>query len=152
MELRAYLVGAVLAFACVALASCSPSDEACDPVAGTYQPLYVPMTGNCGPISPIRVPLDGGAGGVRTHQEMQFDRMVTTMVVHKGCSLRVTQEVSLYGVLESRLNGEDIAVHNSNELSGMVSFTRFTNGMPQTELCEGMYNATFRRPDLVFQP
>jgi len=152
MGLRAYFLRAVLAVAGVALASCSPSDEVCDPVAGTYQPLYMQMTGNCGPINAIRVPLDGGAGGVRTHQEMQFDRMITTMVVHKGCSLRVTQEVSLYGVLESRLNGEDIAVHNSNELSGMVSFTRFTNGVPQSEICAGMYNATFRRPDSVFQP
>jgi hypothetical protein len=107
------------------------------------------MTGNCGPITALRVPLDGGSGGVRTHQEMQFDRMITTTVVHKGCSVRVTQEISLYGVIESRLDGE-VAVHNSNELSGPVTFQRYTGMM--TEVCAGMYNATFSRPDSVFQP
>jgi hypothetical protein len=133
------------------LASCAPEEGVCDAVAGTYQPLYMQMAGNCGPLNGARVPLDGGEGGVKTHQEMQFDKMVTTMVVHKGCTLRVTQEVSLNGVLESRMNGEEIAVHNSNELSGQVTFTRFTNGVPQTELCAGLYTATFQRPNSIFE-
>jgi hypothetical protein len=136
--------------ASIAVAACSSSDEICDPVAGTYQPLYMPMNGNCGPIANIRVPLDTGNASVKTHQEMQFDRLVTTEVIHKGCSVSVTQDVSFAGVLESRMQGE-VAVHSSSELSGPVNFARFVNGDPTALSCAGTYNATFSRPDSVFQ-
>ena len=93
----------------------------CEPIAGTYQPLYIPVSGNCGPITAMRVPLDGGVGGVKIHQEMQFGRDIYTEVVHKGCILRVTQQVYQQGVLESTMSGPELAVHSSKELSGQVA-------------------------------
>jgi len=151
MGLRQLLISATVVAASAALVSCSPDDEACDHVAGTYQPLYVPVSGNCGPISTMAVPLDGGSGGVRTHMEMQFGRDVVTMVVHKGCTLRVTQQVlNKEGLLESQMNGGEIAVLNSKQLSGQVSFTRYP--ATQDVACAGMYDATFTRPDSVLVP
>jgi len=148
MGLREMVLSAAFAAAGCAFLSCTPEEEACDPVAGTYQPLYVPRSGNCGPIMSMLVPLDGGEGGVRTTTEMQFGRNIVTMVVHKGCSLRVTQQVvTKEGVLESLMNGGDIAVHDSKSLSGQVSYVRYTP--TQDIACQGMYDATFTRPDSV---
>lgn len=148
MGLREILMSAAFAAASSAFLSCAPDEEVCDPVAGTYQPLYVATTGNCGPIAPMLVPLDGGSGGVRTTTEMQFGRDIVTMVVHKGCQLRVTQQViTKEGVMESQLDGGEIAVHSSKSLSGQVSFVRYT---PTHDVaCQGTYNATFTRPDSV---
>jgi hypothetical protein len=148
MGLREILMSAAFAAASSAFLACSPDEEICDPVAGTYQPLYVARAGNCGPITPMRIPLDGGQGGVMTSTEMQFGRDVVTMVVHKGCTLRVTQQVvTPDGLLESQMNGGDIAVHSSRSLSGQVTFVRYTPTMEVA--CQGTYDATFTRPDSV---
>lgn len=148
MGLRQILMSVALAAAGSAFLSCAPEDEVCDAVEGTYQPLYVARTGNCGPIEPMRVPLDGGSGGVRMSTEMQFGRDIVTMVVHKGCTLRVTQQVlSKEGLLESQMDGSEIEVHNSKQLSGQVSYVRYTPA--QEVACSGTYDATFTRPDSV---
>lgn len=155
MGLREKLNGAALALAAIAgLAACSPDEESCDPVAGVYQPMYVMRSGNCGPIAPTSLPLDGGAGGVKTSTVMEFGRDIVTSVVHKGCTIRVTQEIvtRATGMRESTIYGGDMAVHSSKQLSGQVSFTRFTPTMPQTVVCQGMYEATFTRPDSVVAP
>jgi len=150
MGLRKIVFSAVLVVASSGLSSCAPEDGVCDPIAGTYQPLYIPVSGNCGPITAMRVPLDGGVSGVKMHQETLFGRDIYTEVVHKGCELRVTQHVYQQGVLESIMNGPSLAVHSSKELSGQVSFKRFTPTAPPQEACVGTYNATFTRPDGVF--
>jgi len=154
MGLREKLIGAALALvssACVA--ACGPEEETCDRIAGTYQPTYVLRTGNCGPIAPTALPLDGGDSGVKTNTIMEFGRDIVTMVVHKGCSLHVTQEImAKNGMRESTMNGNDMAVHSSAQLSGPVSYTRFTATMPQQIECTGMYEASFKRPDSVVAP
>jgi len=150
MGLRKIVFSSILAIASSGLSSCAPEENVCDPIAGTYQPLYTPVSGNCGLINAMRVPLDGGESGVKMHQEMQFGRDILTEVVHKGCTLRVTQHVYQQGVLQSTMNGPELAVHSSKELSGQVSFTRFTATDPQQQACVGTYNATFTRPDGVF--
>jgi hypothetical protein len=154
MGLRKNLICAALAFASSAsLTACAPEDEKCEPVAGVYQPIYVARSGNCGPITPKSLPLDGGAGGVKTSTVMEFGYNIVTMVVHKGCSIRVTQSiVTKEGMVESEMNGSDIAVHSSSQLSGQVSYTRFSPTMPQQAVCQGMYEATFTRPDSVVAP
>jgi len=148
MGLREILMSAAFAAASSAFLSCAPEEESCDAVEGTYEPLYVALAGNCGAIAPMRLPLDGGAGGVRTNTEMQFGRNIVTMVVHKGCQLRVTQQVmTKEGVLESEMNGVDIEVHDAKTLSGQVDYRRYTPTMDV--LCAGTYSATFTRPDSV---
>ena len=148
MDLRQILMSAAVIAASGALSSCAPEDEVCDPVDGTYEPLYTARTGDCGPIAPMLVPLDGGSRGVRTSTEMQFGRDIVTMVVHKGCTLRVTQQVlTKEGLLESMMNGGEITVHSSAQLSGVVEYVRYTP--EQQKACEGTYDATFTRPDSV---
>lgn len=150
MGLRQVLMCTALAAVSTAMFSCSPDDEMCERVEGIYQPLYVARSGNCGPITGMSVPLDGGSGGVKTHMEMQFGRDVFTMVVHKGCSLRVSQQIYMQGVLQSEMYGDEIAVHSAKELVGQVEYKRF-EGTPQPT-CIGMYDVTFKRPDTVLNP
>jgi len=154
MELSEKLNRAALALAAIAgLASCAPEEESCDAVAGTYQPIYVMRSGNCGEVAPTSLPLDGGESGVKTTTVMELGRDIVTSVVHTGCRLRVTQDiVSKQGMRESTMNGGEIAVHSSQQLSGQVHYQRFTLTVPQTMICEGMYEATFTRPDSVVGP
>ena len=60
----------------------------------------------------------------------------------------------LAAVIESRKieNGGDIAVLSSKQLTGQVYYKRFTSTLPQTVECEGVYDATFTRPDSVVAP
>lgn len=154
MGLREILIGAAIALtggAC--LVACNPEEETCEHVDGTYQPVYVALTGNCGPVAQTQVPLDGGASGFKTNTIMEFGRNIVTTVVHKGCTLRVTQDImNKEGMLESSMNGGDIAVHSAAQLSGQVSYTRYTPTQPQQVACQGMYEATFTRPDSVVAP
>lgn len=156
MGLRENLIGAALAIAgSVSFVACAPEDEMCEPVAGTYQPIYIARSGNCGPITPKSLPMDGGSGGVKTTTVMEFGYNVVTMVVHKGCKISVNQSVvTKEGMVESTMDGDEVSVHSSAQLSGHVSYTRYTTvaGMPQTIACQGMYEATFTRPDSVVAP
>lgn len=154
MRLREKLIGAALALVSSAcFAACGPEEESCDRIAGTYQPTYTMLSGNCGPIAPTALPLDGGESGVKTNTIMEFGRDIVTMVVHKGCWLSVTQEImAKNGMRESTMNGSDLDVHSSKQLSGPVSYTRFTAAMPQEVECTGMYEASFTRPDSVVAP
>jgi len=154
MGLREKLIGAALALVSSAsFAACGPEDAMCDRVEGTYQPVYEMRTGNCGPVAPTALPLDGGESGFKTNTIMEFGRDIITTVTHKGCTIRVKQEImAKSGMLESAMNGGDIAVHSSKQLSGQVSYTRYTPTMPQQIACEGVYEATFTRPDSVVAP
>jgi hypothetical protein len=154
MRLREKLIGAAVALASsVLLVSCAPEEQPCDPVAGVYVPIYVAREGNCGPIAATDVPLDGGNSGVKMSIVMEFGRNIVTKVVHKGCSLSVKQDITAKnGMLESSMNGGDIHVLSSKQLTGPVYYQRFTSTMPQTIACEGVYEATFTRPDSVVAP
>jgi hypothetical protein len=155
MRLREKLIGAVVALASsVLLVSCAPEEQSCDPVAGVYQPIYVWRGGTCEfELPKTSVPLDGGASGFKMNTVMEFGRNIVTTVVHKGCTIRVTQEiVAKNGMVESTMNGGDIAVLSSKQLTGEVNYARFSPTMPQVEVCRGTYEATFTRPDSVAAP
>lgn len=154
MGLREKLIGAALVLAgSASLQACNPDEESCDRVAGVYQPLYVFRSGNCGEVASQSVPLDGGKGGVKMSTTVQFGRNIVTTVVHKGCSINVRQDIQgSNGFMESTMTGGDIAVHSSQQLSGQVSYTRYTATDPQQIACQGMYEATFTRPDSVVAP
>lgn len=154
MRLREKLISAVCALAGSSLlVSCAPEAQACDPVAGTYTPVYVVAGGNCGPMPETKLPLDGGSGGVKTTTVMEFGRNIVTKVVHKGCTISVDQTIQAKsGMVESSMHGDYIEVHNSKQLSGTVHYERFTTTMPQAVECQGVYQATFTRPDSVVAP
>jgi hypothetical protein len=154
MGLREKLIRAALVLVSSAcFAACGPEDAMCDRVEGTYTPAYVMRTGTCGPVAPTMLPLDGGESGFKTNTIMEFGRDIITEVTHKGCTIRVKQEImAKNGMLESSMNGGDIVVHSSKQLSGQVKYTRFTPTDPQQVACEGVYEATFTRPDSVVAP
>jgi hypothetical protein len=154
MGLREKLIRAALVLVSSAcFVACGPEDEMCDRVEGTYTPEYKMLTGTCGLVAPTMLPLDGGESGFKTNTIMEFGRDIITTVTHKGCTIRVKQEImAKSGMLESALNGGDIAVHSSKQLSGQVSYTRYTPTMPQQIECQGVYEATFTRPDSVVAP
>lgn len=108
-------------------------------IDGTYAALLVPLTGNCGPVNDsFTVELSPNL--IRTLQEMQFDRMITTQVVVKACSIQMTREVSVQGVLEQQLSADELELQAGGNLAGDATYRRF--GADQTVLCEGTYEMT----------
>jgi hypothetical protein len=133
----------LLAALALLLASCGAEEIKCSQVGGFYEPLYTPVQGTCGPIAnPYRVPFDGGQGGVNTDIRMFSNARVTTEIVMKGCSLRMTQTVDVMGTVQSKIDGETINIQNADELTGMVTMTRWDNGVVA---CSGVYNARFTK-------
>jgi hypothetical protein len=129
----------------LASAGCSSQNVNCPEVGGVYMPLYTPISGTCGPISnPFPVPLNGGRKGVNMTIQGLPNGMVSTDVVMKGCTLRMTQTVQdASGHPASQLDGDPIYVDSANELSGTVSFMQFTDAGQVA--CSGMYNARFTK-------
>ncbi|MFI5308190.1 MAG: hypothetical protein ACHQ53_12595 [Polyangiales bacterium] len=142
--IRAVLV-TMVAFG-MAGAGCGGKIPNCPAVEGTYLPEYRPLSGSCGPISnPFAVPIDGGHKGVNMIITNLPNGRVSTDIVMKGCSMRVTQTVQdAAGQPASTLDGDPIYVQNENELSGTVSFMQFdpTTG---SVACSGMYEARFTK-------
>lgn len=131
---------------CLLLVGCAVEDASCPSAEGVYQPLYVPLQGGtCGPISnPNRVRVEVGRnGGSVMRIEMFANADVTTEVVMKGCSMRITQMVAEDGLVKSRIDGDPIYIENENELTGMVQLMRWDD---QGQLaCSGMYDARFTK-------
>lgn len=129
------------------LGACAVDDTMCPAVSGVYEPTYTPLDGTCGFItSPNMLPFgeSSGSGSIKT-LENRLNDDVTTEVVHKGCTVRVSQTVATKeGILQSQIEGESIKVHNARELSGRVQYIRF-NAFNQIE-CQGNYEATIRKP------
>jgi len=123
---------------------CGAEETSCPTVGGNYQALYTPLQGNCGPIAnPNRVPFDGGRGGNVIKIENLPNGQVTTEIVMKGCSLRMTQEFANDGSVLSRIDGDPIYIDSANELSGTVSLLRYDmNGLVT---CQGVYDARFTK-------
>jgi hypothetical protein len=123
---------------------CGAEETKCATVGGNYQPLYTPLQGNCGPVAnPNRVPFDGGRRGNAIKIENLPNGVVTTEIVMKGCSLRMTQEFANQGITLSRIDGDPIYIESENELSGTVSLMRFDANGQIT--CQGLYDARFTK-------
>jgi hypothetical protein len=133
----------LLAALALLLASCGAEPVKCARVGGFYEPLYTPVQGTCGPIAnPYKVPFDGGISGVNMDIRMFSNARVTTEIVMKGCSLRMTQTVDVNGAVQSKIDGETINIHNAEELTGTVTMTRWDNGQVA---CSGTYDARFTK-------
>src|SRR3954468_23005955 len=100
---------ALMCFTLVTLGGCNTEPQTCDKVAADYQPLYTPVSTNCGPITnPFMVRFDGGLHGVNTIMQNLANALVTTEIVMKGCTVHMTQKVqdreggSLMSVIEGQ--------------------------------------------------
>jgi hypothetical protein len=129
----------------LALSGCGVETQQCNAVKGTYQPLYTFVQGTCGPITmPNYVPVETGYKGAPKMTTMNFlNNSVTTEIVMKGCSMRVTQSVTENGSVRSKLNGDEINIENENELAGMVTLIRFDEA--GNAMCSGVYDARFTK-------
>ncbi len=135
----------IMAFALLALLGCSANANNCPLIDGIYSPIYTPISGTCGPIAnPFRVPFQGGRKGVNMVIQNLPNGQVSTDIVMKGCTLRMTQTVqNAAGYPTSQLDGDPIYVDNENELSGTVSFMQFDTA--GSVACSGTYDAKFTK-------
>jgi hypothetical protein len=118
-------------------------DRQCD-LTGTYGVVLTQRAGNCGPVAtPVMLTVPESTSGVVMHTEMQFDRNLVTSIVNKGCSLRLTHEVTTSsGLLESRLDAGDLQLVSEGQLQGQAIVQRYAPTLPQTVACEGIYEMT----------
>jgi hypothetical protein len=133
----------------VLVGGCAAESATCPPVGGDYQPLYTPLSGNCGQLANIfPVPFNGGTGGNNVDVKNLPNAKVSTEIVMKGCTVRMTQIVEKGNLVASKIDGDKISVRSENELTGMVSVTQFDD-LGQAA-CYGTYDAQFtKNPMLV---
>jgi hypothetical protein len=135
---------AALLIAVHAVAGCSTPPVNCAAVSGSYQALYTPVGGNCGPVqNPHRVPFDGGKSGVQTTVQMFANANVVTEIVMMGCTARMTQIVQAQGTVQSRIDGSPIDIEDESELTGKVTLTRYDG--TGAVMCQGTYDAAFTK-------
>jgi hypothetical protein len=120
------------------------SAPTCPTVQGNYLPEFRSISGSCGQISnPFAVPIDSGRKGMNMIITNLPNGRVSTDIVMKGCSMRITQTVQdAMGKPVSVLDGDPIYVQNENELAGTVSFMQFDTTTGRVA-CTGMYEARF---------
>jgi hypothetical protein len=127
-----------------ALLGCTPAPTHCGAISGSYQALYTPVGGNCGPVqNPHRVPFDGGSNGVNTTIQKFANADVVTEIVMMGCTARMTQIVQEQGAVRSKIDGSPIDIEDANELRGTVTLTRYDGA--GAVMCLGTYDATFTK-------
>lgn len=143
------LVGCLLT--CMA---CSEEVTQCPAVGGRFQPLYElrGMIGNptvaattCpnGP-DPYMVQVDNNIT-----IEKQPNIEVETETIVKGCTVYMQQTIRNRnsGFVMSKVQGSTLEVEGSNQLSGMVTLTRYPDpANPMSQGCMGEYNLTLTRP------
>jgi hypothetical protein len=89
------------------------------------------------------VPLDGGSSGVNTTIQRLASGDVTTEVVVRGCSLRVTQTVTnAQGAPVLQIDAETLSIDGDGVVRGSVDVTRFDENQ-QVE-CTGVYAVELR--------
>jgi hypothetical protein len=138
---RMSLVGSVWPLALL-VAGCAAEVKSCPAVDGYYAPLYTPVSGNCGTISnAFPVPFEGPNN---TKIDMLPNVKVSTEIVMKGCTVRMTQTVEKKaGGVASMIDGESINIMSADQLAGRVTVTLFNDqGQPA---CSGTYDATFNK-------
>jgi len=119
-------------------------DEAvgeCPRVNGRFSALYTPLETNCADLGSIHgVNLSSGAGGATVNVERSMAVDVTTEVVVKGCTLRISHLVAnKQGLIRQRIDGEALTIESETRVTGMVTITLFDElGQPS---CRGTYQA-----------
>jgi hypothetical protein len=126
------------------VAGCATEDDGCASVQGSFQSLYVELSGSCGPIdNPYPVPFEGGTSGVNTIIERRVNSNITTDIVLKGCTVGMTQTVAdKEGAVMSQIDSSDLEIMSESELIGQVTLTRYDQG----ELtCSSVYDAYYSK-------
>jgi hypothetical protein len=135
---------AALLIAVYALTGCSSPPVNCGAVSGTYQALYTPVGGNCGPVqNPHRVPFEGGENGNQTTIQKFANGDLITDIVLMGCTARMTQIFQEQGSVKLKIDGSPIDIEDANELRGTVTMTRYDG--TGAVMCLGTYDATFTK-------
>ena len=127
---------AVLCLVGSALVGCSSPPPSCPGVAGRFQPLYEMRSGNCGVF--------GTANTVQVEDNISIEKFanvdVETETVVKGCTVFMKQTIrdKNTGVVQQVVQGSTLEVQDENQLSGMVTLTRYQSDGMMT--CSGEYN------------
>src|SRR5262249_40837033 len=100
---------------------------------------------SCGPIAnPEQVPIDSGPSGVNTTVENYPNRMVTTEIVQKGCSLLMVQSVAVPGnPLQRMIEGQNLRIESASRITGSVHITGYE--ATGASACSGNYDAVFTK-------
>jgi hypothetical protein len=126
------------------LVGCNSEPEVCPGVAGSFQPLYEQRSGNCGIV--------GTANNVKVENNITIEKYanvdVETETIVKGCTVYLQQIVrnKTTGRVESMVQGSTLEVRDENELSGMVTLTRYNVAdVANPATCSGEYNLTLTK-------
>jgi hypothetical protein len=151
MQMRKWGIGGlVLALSLGVLGGCGAEELNCPKVAGMFVPLYIPLDTSCESLSnPNRVNFDSGTNNASINVTRDFNRDITTEVVLKGCTMRMTQTITdKEGVPQQQIDGESLAIESATEVSGQVTVTMFDpEGQP---MCWGVYEAQFTQDNSLF--
>jgi hypothetical protein len=117
-------------------------EPACTTLEGSYEALYTPLSGNCGPLSaPARVTLEPAAGASTQIQQLPA-ASVTTEIVVRACAARVAQVVTDAQTSEVVLRIDaELSVDDDGAITGTATATRFDAGVVE---CTGMYSVELR--------
>jgi hypothetical protein len=139
---------AVICLVGIAVPGCTTETKICPGVAGSFQPLYEQRSGNCGVVA--------AANNVKVDNnitiENYFNVDVETETIVKGCTVNMKQIVrnKTTGRVESIVQGSTLEVEGANQLSGMVTLTRFNvMDVANPATCTGEYNLTLTKSTQV---
>ena len=123
---------------------CTAEPEVCPGVGGSFQPLYEQRTGNCGAVPT--------ANNVKVDNNITIEKYanvdVETETIVKGCTVYMKQIVrnKTTGRVESMVQGSTLEVQGENQLSGMVTLTRYNvMDVLNPATCSGEYNLTLTK-------
>ena len=134
------------------LMGCNEEPPICPAVGGRFQPLYE-MAGvagapaistACRPPDPYMVQVDNN---IFIEKQPNFE--VETETIVKGCTIFMKQTIRnrSTGYVSSTVEGSTLEVHGSDELSGMVTLTRYPDPtVPMDQGCRSDYILTLVRP------
>jgi hypothetical protein len=129
--------GAVLCLLGSTLLACNSAPPACPGVDGSFQALYQPRSGNCGPISSAHL--------VKVEDNITIEKYanvdVETETIVKGCTVYMKQieRNKQTGAVQSQVQGSTLEVQDENQLNGMVTLTRWDVATGAI-MCSGEYN------------
>jgi len=147
---------AVICLVGSALSGCTATPEPCPGVGGSFQPLYEQRAGAA------RVTTSGEllppCGVVAAANNVNVDNNITienyfnvdveTETIVKGCTVYMKQIVrnKTTGRVESMVQGSTLEVQGENQLSGMVTLTKYdVMDVMNPPTCSGEYNLTLTK-------
>ena len=145
ISLRPRATLCLAAFGCALIGiGCNSVPETCPGVGGSFQPLYEQRSGNCGIV--------GTANNVKVENNITIEKYanvdVETETIVKGCTVYMRQIVrnKTTGRVESMVQGSTLEVQDENQLSGMVTLTRYNvMDVANPATCSGEYNLTLTK-------